>query len=319
MAELREAQNNLEIIGTVKKIDIKEKISKTNKEMIQGDVLIEVKDGSRVNNIKVKVMSMKMNKAGQISGLFKGYKTVMDEWVKGDRVRVTGSIDIQQYYAQDGNLREFNEVKGLFLNRLEGAEAQKADKAIATVEMVVENMVSQLDADGIPTGFLEVDAFTVGYRSKIVPIKDLVIGESLAEAFKNMYYNGSTGRITFKINNYAEIVKDETPQAVTGFGAAERVEDNIVNNYESFYEIIGGDLPYTDGVNNYSPEDIEQAHKNIQLKLQELLQERKAAPTPQATGFGNNGNTGNQAADDLTKQFTGGQTESQFNGDIPAF
>ena len=321
MTELREAQNSVEIIGTVKKINLKESISKNNKEMIIGDVLVEVKDGNLVNNIKVKILSMKLNKAGAISGLYKGYKTVLDEWTKGDRVRVTGSIGLNQYFGQDGELRKFNEVRGLFLNRLEGADAEKPDKAIATVEIVVENMTSELDNENIPTGMLNVEAFTVGYNSKIETIENLKIGENLAKVFSDMYYPGSTGRVTFKINNFAEMAKEEiAPQEMAGFGNSERVEDNVVTNYESFFEIIGGDLPYTDGVNNYSADEIEQAHRNIELTLQALKQESSAPTTPQsaATGFGNNG-FGNKAADDLTKTFTNEPVDMPGNDDVPAF
>lgn len=323
MADLKEGQNNVEIIGTVKKINIEEKVSKKGKEMIMGDVIIEVKDGNKINNIKVKLLSMKMNKKGEISGLFKGYKTVKDEWKVGDRARVTGSISINEYYGGDGELRSFNEVRGLFLNRLEGEDAKKPDKSIATVEMVIEGMTSELDEENIPTGNLEVEAFTVGYNSAIIPLKNMIITEALATTFQNMYVPGTTGKITFKINNYAEVTKEEVaPEAQAGFGATERVEDNVVTNYNNNLEIIGGDLPYNDGVNEYSQKEIQQAQRNRQLALQELKQQNSAPDTPQAAGFGNNGSANtqnNSKADDLTKAFTNQPAEDLNDGDTPAF
>ena len=62
------------------------------------------------------------------------------------------------------------------------------------------------------------------------------------------------------------------------------VESNVVVNYVNNLEIIGGDLPYNDGVREYTPEMIEQAKKNRALAVQELQQQNMATSTP--TGFG---------------------------------
>lgn len=286
---LREAQNNVEIIGTIKKVSIEEKTSKnTGKPMILGSVLVEVQDGDKIHNINCKLFSFKLKKDGTENGLYKGYKTVEEEYKPGDRVRVNGNLTINEYYNQQGSLISFNEVRGVFFNRLEGEEANKSDKAIATIETVVENMISEMDENGIPTGNLEVDAFTVGYGGSIIPLQNMIIGQNLAQTFQNMYIPGSTGRITMKINNYAVVGEEEVVEQSAGFGSAERVESNIVTEYKNNLEIIGGDLPYMDGVNNYSPQDIEDAHKVRELALQQLLQNSSAPATPQHNGFGTN-------------------------------
>ena len=318
MANLREATNNVEVIGTVKKVDLEEKKSKTGKDMIIGSVIIEVKEENKVHNIKLKTFSMKLNKAGEVSGLFKGYKKVKDEYQVGDRVRATGSITLQEYYGQDGSLKSFNEIKALFFNRLEGDEANVPDRAIATVEMVIEGMTSEIEND-VPTGNLIVDSFTVDYFGNIVVLHGLKIGEELGAQFQGLYFPGSTGKITFKINNYAEVSKEEIKtENVAGFGSQEKVEENIVTNYTSEFLITGGDLPYNDGVNEYTAEEIEQAHKNRELALQQLQQDASPSVTP-TTGFGQPAAGAEASKDDLTAAFTGGNTNTVSNGDIPAF
>ena len=283
MAELRQGQNNLEIVGTVKKVDLKVATNKTGKEYISGRVEIEVRDGEKVNVIPVRVFSLKLKKDGTENGLFKGYKTVLDEYEVGQQVRVTGEVRLEEYYTQSGSLTSYNSFSATFFNRVEDADFKP--KALATVDTYVEGMTSELDAEGLPTGNLELEAFTVGYNGRVVPLKNAIVGKDLAGVFESMYYPGTTGKITYKINNYAEL--EETEEVVgntTGFGSAERVETNIVKNYVSGLEIIGGDLPYSDGVNEYSPADVEQAHKNRALALQELKQNSQASATP--TGFG---------------------------------
>lgn len=285
---LRQAQNNAEVIGTVKKVQIEEKMSKNNEAIILGHVIVEVVDGDHVNNIKCRLFSKKFKKDGNENGLYKGYKTVKDEYEPGTRVRVNGELVINEYYNQGGDLISFNEMKAVFFNRLED---ERPDKAIVTLETVVEGYTSEIDYETqLPTGNLEVDAFTVGFNGSIIPLKNLIITQDLAQTFQNMYMPGSTGRLTLKINNYAEVVTEEVTTQGAGFGSAERVEANVVNNYTTNLQIIGGDLPYTDGVNNYTPAEIEQAHKVRELALQQLKESSMASSTPITTsGFGSNG------------------------------
>lgn len=311
---LREGQNNVEVVGTVKKIDIETKKSKAGKDIIIGTVIVEVKDGDNVNNIRCKLFSNKYKKDGNPNGLYKGYLTVKNEYNPGDRIRVVGQLTINEYYKKDGSLLSFNEVKGTFFNRLEGEEANAPDKAVATIDMIIENLTSEVDAENLPTGNLTVDAFCIGYNGLIIPLKNLIIKEGLVEPFQNMYFPGNTGRITVKINNYATVVtevREETEQQ--GFGSTERVEDNVVTDYTSDLEIIGGDLPYSDGVNDYTPEQIEQAHRNRKLVLASLKENATAPETP--TGFGNN-----NLSEDTKEQID--KLDEMFNGDsddIPSF
>lgn len=285
--ELRECTNNAEIIGIVKKVELEEKVSaKSGKEMIIGFVDVEVHEENRISNVRCKVFSFHLTKTGKVSGLYKGYKTVKDEYQPGDLVRVTGNITHNEYYTDQGEYRGFNEIKAVFFNRVDDLETKH--KAVATVEMVVEGITPQIEED-VPTGNFEVDAFTIGYNGSLIPLNNLIVGKDLAQVFQGMYFPGTTGKITFKINNYAELEKVQTVVEQPGFGSAERVEDNVVTNYTSNFEIIGGDLPYTDGVNNYTPEEIEQAHKNRELQLQQLKADASYVPQTPPTGFGSNG------------------------------
>lgn len=283
MTKLRESANNVEIVGILKKVDMEEKVSKAGKDFITGKAIIEVIEGDRINNIQVRFFSNKLKNDGSLNGIYKGYKTVQEEYKTGDKVRISGDLRIEEYYGQSGNLTSFNSVNALFFNRLD-EEDDTRHKAIATLDMVIESINPKMDAEGIPTELHDVQAFTIGYNSKVIPLRNLVIKEELAEQFSTMYYTGTTGKITLKINNYVDTELIEVEQEVTGFGSTERVESEA-KNFTNNLEIIGGDMPYSDGVNEYSDEDIEQARKNRALALQELKQNAVASAEP--TGFGN--------------------------------
>lgn len=294
MTELRELQNNVEIVGAIKKIELEEKKSaRTGKEFIAGNVTIEVVENKdRIHNIRVRVFSNKFKKNGDLNGLFKGYKTVKDEYQPGDLVRVTGDLRLEEYYGRNNNLVSFNSVSGTFFNRVEDNAENARHRALATIESVIMEIISETDAEGLPTGNLRVNAFTVGYNGRVIPLNDVIISEQLGEQFKGMYTPGSTGLITYKINNYAELSEEEVEQEQAGFGSAARVETNVVTDFVSNLEIIGGDLPYSDGVSEYSPLDIEQANKNRELAKQALMQQNQAPATPSTpTGFGSAGTT----------------------------
>lgn len=293
MTELRELQNNVEIVGVIKKIELEEKLSAAGKEFISGNVTIEVVESKdRIHNIRVRVFSNKLKKNGELNGLFKGYKTVKDEYQPGDLVRVTGDLRLEEYYGRNNNLVSFNSVSATFFNRIEDNAENTRHRALATIESVIMQIISETDAEGLPTGDLRVSAFTVGYNGRVIPLNDVIINEQLGAQFKGMYTPGSTGLITYKINNYAELSEEEVDQEQAGFGSAARVETNVVTEYVNNLEIIGGDLPYSDGVSEYTALDIEQANKNRELAKQALMQRNQAPSTPSTpTGFGNAGTT----------------------------
>src|SRR5699024_6419795 len=212
-----------------------------------------------------------------------------------DRVRVNGELTLNQYINKNDKLVQFNEIKGVFFSRLKEEENDVndpkyvKDKALASVEAVVEGFDNILDSDKLPAGDLSVKAFTVAWRSTVVDLHNVIVKESLAEAFMDLYQPGNTGRLTLQLNNYVEIVDqpEEQPVAQThGFGSSEVVESTVVDRYVNNIEVIGGDMPFL-GSKEYTPEEIELATKTSQLAIQSL----SAAPsTPQVpdtnTGFG---------------------------------
>lgn len=298
--ELRQLQNTVEIVGTLKSKELQVKVSKKGNQYITGKLVVQSKFDNKINEISVKVFIMATSK------LFKGAETVMNEYksieshgAEADRVRITGELDLNEYYNGQGKLVQFNEVKGVFFNRLDMTNDQP-DKAIASIETVVEEFTPILDSSQLPTGDYKVKGFTVAWGNNVIELQNAVVSSELAQMFMSLYTPNTTGRLTYKINNYVEIKENEAPAqtATHGFGSTETVEANEIKNYVSNIEVIGGDQPFF-GTKEYTPQEIEIAHQVRSLKLIEL--QAPAAPTPPVTntGFGQGAPTPQQIENQL--------------------
>lgn len=285
--QLRQLQNTVEIIGTLKSKDLEVRTSKKGNQYMSGNLVVQSVVDNKINETRVRVFTM------QSSKLFKGIETVKNEYKSideygeenADRIRVIGELRLNEYYNQQGNLVQFNEVRGIFFNRLDKGNKQP-DKAIASIETVVENFVEKTDKDGLPTGEYAVNGFTVGWGNEVIELKNVVIGKELAQSFMDLYQPGSTGLLTYKLNNYVEVEERQEEQNTThGFGSSEKVSSsNIIKNYVNNIEIIGGDMPFF-GSKEYTPDEIAAAKKIRALKLQELQQPAPEIPQTN-TGFG---------------------------------
>lgn len=295
--QLRQLQNTVEIVGTLKSKDLEVKTSRAGNQYMSGKLVVESVFDNKVQEQVVKVMVMATSK------LFKGIETVKNEYKtieadgreNADRVRITGELKINRYYGQDGALREFNEIKGVFYNRLDPSNDQP-DKAIASIEVIVDGFNPVLDKEQLPTGEYNVTAFTVGWGNDVIDLKKLTIGAELAQPFMDLYTPGSTGRMNFKLNNYVVVQENTNAAATHGFGSKETAGGTI-EKYVSNIEIIGGDIPYFQQ-KEYTFEEIETAKKVKALVMQSLEKPSDTPPSTPPTGFGNSGDSQTQTNKD---------------------
>jgi hypothetical protein len=287
---LKEMKNGFKIVGTLKTKDLRIDKTKSGKEAIMGNVVVEIAEAEKTHNIRVEVFSMRYKKdSDEESGLFKGYKTVMDEYIakdddsqNADVIEVSGSIDVNDYINRDGNLRTSNRNRALFFERVDKDSKQQA---LATVEAVITGYVDKTDADGIPTDETKVKAATVGYGGKIIPLENLVINKDL-EAMREAYFEGTTGTLTIKMNNYP-VEKEQESADIVGFGLTEDQTRTVVN-YVSNLQIVGGSYPDTE--TGLTEEQIKQMSKDRETQLSEVQQPKVSAQTVEkiSGGFGVN-------------------------------
>jgi hypothetical protein len=294
--KLPQLANSVEIVGTLKSMDLAIKESKNKKNYVKGKVIVLVREDEKVHEHEVEIFQMESSK------LFKGIKTMMNEYKtlevhgeEADRIRVTGEVEINEYYNKEDELKSFNQIKGVFFNRLE-ADDTTPDKAIASVEVVVKGFAPKIIEETGEIEHYNVSAFTIGYGEKVIELKRAIVSDALAGPMQDLYHEGATGRLTFKLNRYAEKKQVEAQEPVSmahGFGSEETVEatrvfERTINNYE----ITGGDVPFDDE-KALDEEQIADAARKLALAREELKASRgtKAPDTPatnKPTGFGGN-------------------------------
>lgn len=303
---LKALKNEAEVIGRVKSVDLELGETKDGKENIKGSVTILVEESVngevRSHDIRARVYSNRFKQDGNENGLYKGFKTVLDEYKsieetgnkkEADLVRVDGSLELNEYIGQDGNVRRHNNVSAKFFNRLTEEQVKKAKgpKAKVVVEGIVTGIKDINDDDGLPTDDKKLEFFNVDFYKQlrdnarpIIPI-EAIVPSDIAEKFEELYDEGDTGKFTLKINNYAvDAEPEELQEEIDGFGDTEdlaEVKRNFVNNFE----VVGGTTPYADG-REYDEEQIEEAKQWRQKAISDLEDGYVPSSTPSDNAFG---------------------------------
>jgi hypothetical protein len=304
--KLRELANNVRIVGTLKEVDLQVKPNKNDASVMQimGSITVTTVDkkNNQINEHKVNLF------AKHTSKLYKGYVTIMNDFKSSsvvgsdaaDRVQVTGSID-ENLYMGNGELKAFNRIRGLFVNRIDEQALTKNpglanDEAVAQLELLVKSVEPKTDREGVETDEMVVKAFSVGYNNGVHEIRDIIVGPELADVISENYEPNSTGLLTLKINNYAEIEEtEEDPFASQGEGFGVQVDiEGPVTRYTRELRVIGGFPPYLDG-RELSEDDIALAKQIHALKVQDVKSSVPDTPPTQtgANGFGSNASSTN--------------------------
>ena len=213
--------------------------------------------------------------------------------------------------TEQGKHVKYNNVRAKFFNHIEPENikqevGKKGPRAVAVVETVIQSIKDKLDTDGLPSGDLVVNGFTVDFFgnepnpnfSPVTPLFDMVVKEGIADAFQDMYEEKDTAKLTLKINNYAEDAEeDDEEELETGFGEQEdfgSVKKTFVNNVE----IIGGAPAMVNG-KEYDDEQIALVDKIRKEELASLEDGYVPSTTSEANvGFGTNETTKKESLSD---------------------
>jgi len=249
---MEQMQNDVQIVGLLKTLNLEEKQTKKGRDAIMGNAVIEVTDKFKhVNNIRVNIFAFRLTNAGKQSKLYTSFETVMNEYKTIDEdgrseanyVRVTGSLD-SNIYVSRGAVHCSNRIRAVFFTRLQEGEV-KEQKSLCTMGVYVQKFDEAIDADGNPLGYSNITAFSVGYNGTVIPIFNLTISGQVEKQFQSYYVPGSTGVMTFRMNNYAKPKDNDEDVEEHGFGSAEEVGTPQID-YVNNKEVTGGHLPFED-------------------------------------------------------------------------
>ncbi len=279
--QLREADNQIVIEGILLENKLEEKeVSK--KDAITGELEIETSEGSTHT---IRVFAYKLKQDGTESGLYKGLKTIMDEYKSvasvgrenADKVRINqGRLGVNEYYGQDGMLRSNPQLSTNFINRIQANELETYEpKAEFEVEIIVQGVKEETNKDGDETGRIIVNGLVPIYGGKIVPIKFVVADEGAASYVTDNYEKGLTAKVFGDIVNHVEVTKTEVE---VGFG---KPQTKVTRKTTRELVITGGTPPYDeDNVKAYSVELIKKAMTEREVYLEELKNKTKKNEEP---------------------------------------
>lgn len=271
---------------------------------IRGSLIIRTEDGSED---EVKYYATRLTKKGTESSLYKGLQTVMDEYKaieqypnEADVVKIgSGKIDIVDYVNKDKELKNYNEVKANFVNRVEQKDLESTPLISKfEVEGVIEQITDEIIKD-VPTGNKIINFVAIGYEGKLIPIK-LTIPQPLVAPFGGAgFFDGCYAKFVGKIVNTKEISEEVEKM---GFG-----EDNvrIVTKTVKRFEVTSGNpmgMPTDKGI---TPEDWSQAKAKRQLKLNQVKEKANSANNTNTNPFGGS-TTQNSAPSTNVNPFAGG-------------
>lgn len=233
------AENNLEI----REFDEwKDGVQTGNKyKAMTGDLV--VRSGENENH-QIRFFSKQFTNAGAESRQFTGLQTVADTVVsiadtekdaelKPTKVSVQGSMGLNEYMGQDGQLRSFASIEGRFVNRLDEGDTLEG-KAEYDLEGLVGKVVDEFKGDE-ETGRKKVTLLVPLYNS-VIPLEFTVDAGEGASYIEDNFENGKSVRIYGDIVNFQDVKVVTTPM---GFGA-DKVEE--VTTYVRENLIKGGNL-----------------------------------------------------------------------------
>ena len=277
---LQEAENKVHIEGTVVEVKIEKGKLPDGREIIKGDVDIKVDEDSTHT---VSMFSMKLNKDKEVSGIYKGIETIMNEYQPGDRVRITqGNVRLNEYIGRDGTLKSYPQINSNFVNRLKDTDAFEP-KATFAFEMLVANVSEEMKNDE-ETGRAIIKGYIPIYGGEIIPFETVVSDPRAVEYVISNYEKGQTVSVHGDIVNQTFITRREIE---VGFGDP---QINTSTRTVREYLIKGGSAPYEeDSKNAFDLKLVKKALEAREAKIEEMKEKKKKKDGGQASNKGNSG------------------------------
>ena len=288
LAQIKDG-NVVKIEGILSEVDL------DYKAFVKGGVetkaiggVIKVRVNTAINGtdteleIPVHMFAAQLTNAGSPNPAYESIEKIMKEYVSiaasdinsADRVRITkGSLQMNEYYGQDGRLISFPRVTASFVTKIKREECKP--KAEFAVTCMVGKTGYVLDKDGVETDKYQVTGMVPQYGGKVDVIPFFAVNPGVIDAVSNYWNEGDTVKATGKLNFTSETKEVETK---VDFGEA-TTETRTFSVSELI--ITGGSSTPLDGEFAISYEDIKVALEDRKNRL--AAQKDKAANKPTTT------------------------------------
>lgn len=271
--ELKEGMNKVTLVGTLVEKNLEEKSytnSQTGETVEQIVGTISVRTGENEVH-QVRLRSNKLTKAGAENSLYKGYKTIQDTMVSvadvaqnpdlvADEVNVNGKLTTNEYYGQDGQLRQYQQIEGKFVNRLRDTD-DATRRATFEADVFIASIRPEF-VDDEETGRTTLDTYIPTFNA-IVPYKFVTVPEG-ADFFQNELEKGQTIKVYGSLLN---VKKEHKKMVEMAFGED---QEEITYTYVSESLITNAKVPYEeDSPNAFNPEQIKERLTKREVYLEQ--------------------------------------------------
>ena len=292
---MKQAENIVNIVGTLSEVDIKTGVSKkTNKEYISGVIKIrtsETIDGTDYElEVPVRLFATKLTNKGQLNPAYRSIEDLQkltslqaaEDESLADKIEIeNGEIISNDYCNRNGDLVTSAAIRTSFYKKVTGDY-----RPCATFNnvIVVGNIKDELDKEGIETGRLIISGIIPQYGDKVDVVPFIVEKKSSADFIRSHWKKGDTVRIAGVVKFSYKV----DTQKVDDIGFGEPVYKQKTTSVREFI-IKSGSQGCLDEKWCYSEEDIHTALKNRAAYHEEVrnnYQQRAAAaaaPTVSAT------------------------------------
>lgn len=293
---VKQSINNVQVIGTLKEMNIQE-ATVDNVELRNSDGVKKTVTCQQIQKAKFSSPMFLIESNGYDIGVdwfptnekmldddgkivdnpkFKAMKTVMETYVtkakdadNATRVFVRGSLRPQEYVGKDGGWKSYPSISGY---QISSSNVPSEDSTDSEISGYIKSIIPETRGENAEeTGRYKVELYSFDYSGKTIPTT-FIVEEDLADDFTSYYENNQSVKIYYEI--LVKQVGARNTQSTGGFG---RRSANIVSGFSvTEYSIFRGEEPF-DEENEYyiSVEDMNSALEERDIMIEKKIKESK--------------------------------------------
>ena len=231
-AELKDSFiNDVKVRGYVFSHTLQERESTRTpgEKIIMGLVNIAT-DDEALNVVPVNFFVNEKTKAGKTNATFTNLHQIITDnktfetcGTDAARVRVQGTIDVNDFYGRDGQLVSGKRVRGSFLHFLNAGEVISSEKVPATsfeADVLLQAAIERESNDG--SEYVSLQGFTFNYRGDVLPVTFSVQSEGGKNFFLNEDISAANpyfGKVWGSIKSTVVVSEQEEDDSAVAFGA----------------------------------------------------------------------------------------------------
>ena len=313
MAEVKQSLNKTQLVGTISELNFKvetkevtldpngKKVKVTCKTIGKQDfknpnITVECNIKDDDGNVKTIVVGgnffqtheKKLDDKGKVvdNPRFKAIETIMGYTPKETRVKLDGSLTVNEYATEQGDWKSFMQINAF---QCSSSGVPEDDYAQGEMTCIIRNIKPEIIKKGDDeeeTGRLLMEVYHFDNQGKAYPA-NLVVAKELADDVNEIWSKGDSVKLEYDITT--RTIGGGTKQVKSGgFGSK---ESKIVSGFTvTEYNVFRGDEPFEEENQYYiSAETIKSAMKAREVMIEQLKKEKKEGtnkPT-EKKGLGN--------------------------------